>query len=910
MRWLPVALVALLSLRCAHAPEAPPAAPTASTPVAAAPEWPEPQPPRLRLPDSVRPVRYTLDLTLLPAEPTYSGTVTVDLDVREAVRQVWLHAQELQVTQARVLVNGRTLEARAVTATEGRLGVLLPETLGTGPAQLVLTFTGRADHERSQGIYAVEEGGESYLYTFFEPIDARRAFPCFDEPGFKVPWTLRFTVKQEHAALANHAIVSEEPLPGGLKRVTFAESRPMPSYLVAFVVGPFDLVDAGTIGRAHVPLRFIVPRGRGAETAYAASVTPRIITLLEDFFDQTYPYEKLDVAVVPRFWGTMEHPGIVALGQPLTLIRPGEETLQRRKSYVNIAIHELAHYWFGDVVTCRWWDDVWLNESLTTWLDHEITGQFDPAWQYALEGQANSASFALETDSLITSPAVRKPITTNDDIIGSFDNGTTYSKGSSLLSMLQGWLGTERLRDALRTHVRKHEWAVTDSDDFLATLGESLGPDAARVFRGYVDQPGVPRVSATLQCKPGTAPKLTLAQERYLPAGSTGSTAQTWDIPVCLRAGKGKDATRTCTLLSTPTAEVELPFQGCPAWLFLNAGGTGYYRVSYSREQLAWLHSVPPGAMSTQERLAFLADVKAAVDRGDVPLGEALKIVPATASDPQRLILQRGAQLLSGIKAERLPEAERSRYQAWLRDTYGARARAVGWTPKPGESDDVKQLRFLLLGRVVIGGRDPALTQEGIKLGRAWLADRKAVHPEVGYTALRVAVREGGDKALFDTVLAQARVAKDRTERTRLLSALGVFRDPALVKEALSLVAGDTFDGRETMSILYTVFSIPESRAQAWDFYRSQFDALSSRMRSDELNQLIAMVEGLCDEQGRAEAEAFLRPRVEKIEGGPRSLARALESMQLCIEAERRHQPSVREFIRGLGKGVNAPAQR
>ncbi len=909
MRWLLVALLALVSLRCAHAPEAPPAAPTASTPVAAAPEWPEPQPPQLRLPDSVRPVRYALDLTLLPAEPTYSGTVTIDLDVREAVRQVWLHAQDLQVTQARVLINGRTLEARAVTASEGRLGVLLPEPLGTGPAQLVLSFTGRADRERSQGLYAVEEGGEPYLYTFFEPIDARRAFPCFDEPGFKVPWSLRFTVKQEHVALANHAIVSEEPLSGGLKRVTFAESRPMPSYLVAFVVGPFELVDAGTVGRAHVPLRFIVPRGRGPETAYAASVTPRLVTLLEDFFDQTYPYEKLDVAVVPHFWGTMEHPGIVALGQPLTLIRPGEETLQRRKSYVNIAIHELAHYWFGNVVTCRWWDDVWLNESLTTWLDHEITGRFDPAWEFALEGQANSAAFALETDSLTTSPAVRKPITTNDDIIGSFDNGTTYSKGASLLAMLQGWLGAERLRDALRTHVSKHAWGVTDSNGFLATLGESLGPDAARVFRGYVDQPGVPRVSASLQCTPGAAPRLKLAQERFLPAGSTGSTTQTWDIPVCVRAGKGKDATRTCSVLSSATGELELPLQGCPSWLLLNAGGTGYYRASYSREQLAQLLSAPPGTLSTPERLALLADVKAAVDRGDVPLGEAMKLVPPTAADPHRLILQRGAQLLSDIKAERLPEADRTRYRAWLRETYGPRARAMGWTPKPGEGDDVKPLRSMLLGLAAMGGQDPALVQEGSRLGRAWLADRKAVHPEVAWSALRIAAR-GGDKALFDTVLSQARAAKDRNERTRLLGTLGVFRDPALVQEALALVAGDAFDVRETMSILYTAFYTPESRSQAWAFYRSHFDALSSRMRSDELNGLIEMVGDLCDEPLRAEAEAFLRPRVEKIEGGPRSLARALESMQLCIASERRNQPSVREFIRTLGKGVNTPAQR
>ncbi len=908
MRWQLLLFLALASLRCAHAPEAPPA-PTASPPVAAAPQWPEPQPPALRLPDSVRPVRYALDLTLLPAEPTYSGTVTIDVDVREPVRQVWLHAQDLQVTQASILVNGRTLEARAVTGSEGRLGLLLPETLGTGPAQVSLSFTGRADRERSQGLYAVAEGGESYLYTFFEPIDARRAFPCFDEPGFKVPWTLRFTVKQEHVALANHAVVSEEPLPGGLKRVTFAESRPMPSYLVAFVVGPFDLVDGGPVGRDRVPLRFIVPRGRGAETAYAASVTPRLVTLLEDFFDQTYPYEKLDVAVVPRYWGTMEHPGIVALGQPLTLIRPGEETLQRRQSYVNIAIHELAHYWFGNIVTCRWWDDIWLNESLTTWLDHEITDRFDPSWQYALEASANSASFALSTDSLTTSPSVRKPITTNDDIIGSFDNGTTYSKGASLLRMLEGWLGEERVRDMLRTHVRKHAWGVATSDDFLATLGESAGPEAARVFRGFIDQPGVPRVSAELQCKAGAAPRLKLSQQRFLPAGSTGSTAQTWDIPVCVRAGKGKASTRACTLLTGATGELELPFQGCPSWLLLNAGGSGYYRVGYSREQLSGLLAAPPGMLTTPERIAFLGDVSAAVERGDVPLGEVMKLVPATASDPHRLILQGGMQLLFNVRTERLPEAERQRYRAWLRELYGPRARALGWTPRPGEGDDVKRLRSMLLGLAAMGGQDPVLSQEGNRLARAWLADRKSVNPEAVWTALRVAARDG-DRALFDAMLARARSTEDRNERVRLLGTLGSFRNPALVKEALALVGGDAFDLRDTQAILGMAFFSSESRPLAWDFYQRNFDTLAGKLRSDELGGLIQMVGDLCEESQLAEAEALLKPRVERIEGGPRALDRALESIRLCIESERRHQPSVLEFLRTRGKAENKATAR
>jgi aminopeptidase N len=878
--------------------------------VAAAPDWPEPQPPKLRLPDSVRPLRYALDLTLLPAEPTFSGTVTIDVEVREPVRQVWLHAQDLQVTQARVLAGGRTLEAKAVTVEEGRLGLLLPETLGAGPAQLSLSFTGHADRERSQGIYAVEEGGESYLYTFFEPIDARRAFPCFDEPGFKVPWRLRFTVKQEHVALANHAIVSEEPLPQGLKRVTFAESRPMPSYLVAFVVGPFDLVDAGLVGRAGVPLRFIVPRGRGPETAYAASVTPRLVTLLEDYFDETYPYEKLDVAVVPRFWGTMEHPGIVALGQPLTLIRPGEETLPRRKSYVNIAIHELGHYWFGNIVTCRWWDDIWLNESLTSWLDQKITDQFEPGWLFAQEGRAGSAAYAFEADSLTASPPVRKPITTNDDIIGSFDGATTYAKGAALLGMLEGWLGEERVRDMMRAHMRKHAWGVATSDDFLATMSESLGPDAARMFRSYIDQPGVPRVTAELQCKAGAAPRLKLSQERFLPAGSSGSTAQTWAIPVCVRAGTGKDAQAAphCTLLTAATGELELPMKGCPSWLVLNADGAGYYRVGYSREQLAQLLSAPRERLKTEEWLAFLADVKAAVDRGDLPLGEAMKVVPSVTASGNHLLVQRGVQLLASVQLEQLSEADRQLYRTWIRELYGPRARELGWTPKPGENDSTKQLRGMLVGRVAAAG-DPALSREADQLARAWLADRKAVNPESVWGAMYVAARNG-DRALFDTLLAQARATQDRNERTRLLGVLGAFKDQALVKEALALLASDEFDLRDTQYILFGALYSMDSRAQAWDFYQQHFDRFAAKLRSDEINEIIDVAGGLCDEKRLAEAEALLSPRVAKIEGGPRSLARALESIRLCIEAERRNAPSVREFLRTRGKAVSKPVSR
>lgn len=865
--------------------------------MATAPEWPEPQPPALRLPESVRPTRYALDLKLLPAEPTFSGSVSIDVDVSETVRQIWLHGQDMEISQARVEAGGRTLEARAVTASEGRLGLLLPEAIEPGKARIHIAFTGKVDRERSQGLYAVEEGGEPYLYTFFEPVDARRAFPCFDEPGFKVPWTLRITAKEEHVALANHPIVSREKLADGLARVTFAESKPMPSYLVAFVVGPFDVVDAGTAGRNAAPLRFIVPRGRGAETAYAASVTPRIVSLIEDYFDMSYPYEKLDVAVVPRYWGTMEHPGLVALGQPLTLIRPGEETLARRKWYVNIANHELGHYWFGNIVTCNWWDDIWLNESLTSWLDRKTVDPFDTSWGFGLEQSAQSASFALETDTLAATLPVRKPATTHDEVLGSFDNGTTYAKGSAILDMFEAWLGEARMRDLLRGHIKKNEWGVTTSEDFAATLSAAAGPDVARAFRSFIDQAGAPRIAAELQCQPGAPAKLKFTQERYVPAGSAASKDQTWTIPVCVRAGSGKTSERTCTMLTGATSELELPGKSCPSWVLLNAGGTGYYRSGYTPQQLSRVLAAPESALTVRERLTLLSDMEAGVRRGDVPLGDVLRYIPTTAKSDHRLIRQRGAWLLNFVHEERLSNDERARYQKWVAAMYGPQARALGWEPKPGDDDAVKAQRPSLLALAALRGEDPALVQEANRLVKAWLADRKSVHPEAVPLALTVAARNG-DKAFFDTLVARARATEDRTERSRVFSTLGSFQDPALMREALALVAGSEFDVRDTRPILAGAFMMPRTQPLAWAFLQEHFDAFASRMRSDEVAGVIGLVGTLCDDKSAAEAEAFLGPRAAKLDNAPQALTEALESIRLCAASRTLNEQSVRDFLK------------
>ncbi len=451
---------------------------------------------------------------------------------------------------------------------------------------------------------------------------------------------------------------------------------------------------------------------------------------------------------------------------------------------------------------------------------------------------------ALESDALEAALPVRKPVENNDDIVGSFDNGTTYDKDSSVIVMYEAWLGPERFRDVIRGYLREHAWKVATMEDFLADLSQSAGPEVARSFGGFIVQKGAPRITAQLSCPAGGAPTVKLSQERYLPVGSKADAKQEWQVPVSLRVGTGTQSSRVCSMLQGPSA-----------------------------------------------------DVDAAVERGDLPLGEALKAVPASAKSTNRLVVQSGASLLGQVPVDQLTQEERQRFRAWVASLYSARARAMGWVPKPGEDDSVKESRSLFLQLAGGTGDDPQLAKEALTLVRAWLADRKSVDPEAFGSALPRAAAHG-DVALFDALLEAAKKEQDRSERSRLLTSLAYFRNPDLLWRALGLVVSPDFDGRDSQVILGMALMSPESQALAWNFYQTHFDALSQRLRSDELGRLIGQTGNRCNEIDLAQVETFLTPRVDKIEGGPRALARALESIRLCIKAQEVHAPSVKAFLR------------
>jgi cytosol alanyl aminopeptidase len=887
-------LLAIPWLACATQPlTPPPGAPSALSPASAA-QGVSLEPPSFRLPTSVRPVRETLVLQLAPKDATFSGTATLDLHFEAAEDHFWLHAEGLSVDGARLESANGSRPVSATPSGQDLLLVRLGAPAGPGEARLVLRYHGTVDAERSRGIYRVDEGKTPYLYTFFEPVDARRAFPCFDEPSFKIPWTLSLTVPEQDVAFANTAAVSTSSAGGGLKTVTFAETRPLPSYLVAFVVGPFEVVKGSPAGNEAIPLQFIVPQGRAAELHYAQEFLPRAVKQLEDFTGVPYPYGKLDVAVVPRYWGTMEHPGLVALGQPILLIPPDQESLQRRQFAAHISTHELAHYWFGDLVTNAWWDETWLNEALGSWLDLKATDAVDPAFRFRRQALGRRSA-ALAADALGTAKAVRQPVLSATDIESSFDSALTYDKGSIVLGMFERWVGPPAWKRGLQLYLRRNADKSATAEQLFAALDEGSGRPVGDALSTFVVQPGAPLVSLALRCKSGALPVLELAQERFLAERSVSPPSAAWQVPVCVRAVWGTHVERACMLLADAEAELALPVGGCPSFVTANDGGLGYYRVAYApalRKSLLEHRD----QLDAVELASLAGDLGALARRGDLPTEEALALGAQLAASRDSDVALAGLGLLSLIRRDTLPAELQTAQSTRLEKLLGKRARALGWKERPGDSPDDLRLRPRLVPFVAANGRDAVLQGEARKLTEAWLRGTGFIDPDLVHGVLYTAAAKG-DAALFDALLAAAGSRSTRAERAQAIMALGAFQDPALAARSRAQLLEAKNDLRDWLDLLDTQLLTAETRAEAYGFLDQSFEALRARMRDDEVAQLFTFLGSFCDPKMRASVEASFAPRAAKVDGGPFHLGQSLQAIDECARVQSRLRPGATAWL-------------
>jgi alanyl aminopeptidase len=852
----------------------------------------EPTPPRLQLPDMARPVRYRATLTLVPDRDDFDGVIEIDLDVREGMRVLWLNADDLSIRKTEARIEGKTLPGRVYTQPKDYVGIGFDRELPPGPATVRIEYAGKISRRDTGGVLKTQDGGEWYVTTHFEPIDARRAYPCFDEPSYKVPWELTLRVKKEHAAFANTPVVSREDGPDGMSTVRFAPTRPLPSYLTAFAAGPFERLDAGKAGKNGTAVGVIVPKGSGDRARYAVQISPQVVPHLEDYFGSPYPFEKLDSIAVPLGRGAMENVGLVTFAAPLLLVRPGEETQTFRRSQTSVTTHEFAHMWFGDLVTTAWWDDIWLNEAFATWMTSKALEPWFPQWKID-ESRVSIRNVAMAADALVTARRIRQPIRTNDDMVNAFD-AITYQKGASVISMFERLVSPEKFQRGVRRYMKEHAYSNATSKDFLSAVSAEAGMDIEPAFATFLEQGGVPLVIAQVSC--GASPKVLLAQERYFPLGAEpgpDERKQVWQIPVCVRAGKE----RFCTVLASRQGELPISKAACSGGIVPNDGASGYYHAASWDQRM-----LEKGGkdLTPVERMAALDDLGALARAGRMDYAAILALAPRFAQDPDRGVTKSLIDLVGSLReAGLVGEGESVAYARYIRDLFGRRAHALGWEPKQDESEETKLLRPELLEVVGDAGDDPQILSAARARAETWLRDRRGVDPEVAGAALHLAATRG-DQALFDALHGAARAEKDRRARQQLLAAMGSFRDPALLKQAFAIALGDEFPIRETIPLVMGATKSPITRTLAYDFVRSNFDALASRLPRREAGaSLVGAASALCDDTKREEIDAFFKDRLQKSLGGPRKYAQAMETLRTCSVFRIAQARSVVAFLAG-----------
>jgi alanyl aminopeptidase len=859
------------------------------------------QPPKLRLSEveKIEPLAYKAELTLDPEKDDFKGAIAIQLRIDEPTQTLWLEQEKIVIHDATLTSGHKTFTAKSIPGGDDFVGLQFDSPVPPGPAEIKIDYSGTVITKNSTAIFRQQDNGTWYIFSQFEATDARGAFPCFDEPAYKTPWQLTLNIPAADTAISNTTVSSESSV-GGMKHISFHETKPLPSYLVAFGVGPFEYVDAGHAGKNHVPVRIVVPKGHAAEAKYAAEVTADIITHHEQYFGYPYPYDKADQVAVPNTsgWGAMENPGMVTYEQNIILAKPERDTINRQRGYFETAAHELAHQWFGDLVTTAWWNDIWLNEAFATWMEQKLVDEVHPEWKTAIE-DVDSKLGAEGEDSLMTARKIRQPIETKDDINNAFD-GITYQKGASVIGMFENWLGSKEFQKGVQSYMKQYAWKATTAGDFLDSISTATKKDVTKSFSTFLNQSGVPMVSVALKCDSG-APVLHLEQKRFLPLGSTGSADQVWSIPFCVRYGSGDNSQSECTLVTQPATDWTLKARSCPAWVQANDRALGYYRVEYQDGMLAALTGGDVvHRLSAPERVDLMGNAESLSEAGKLPAADALALVDTFHADPERQVVQNAVGLAMMPRAYLVPDNLKPNYKKFLLANFQARAHELGWTPKPGESDDIKLLRPSLVRTVATWGGDEELARQGRDLAEQWFKNRDSIDPNMVNSVLGTAAFYG-DKALFERFLAEFKNTQDKQIRGRLIGAMGSFRDPAAIEAGMNALVSGEVPFMEGAFLLFNGQNDASTRKLPFEFLKAHYDQVVSKMPSGggfDFGSYLPQVGGsYCDAQSRADLEGFFKPRVDKFVGAPRALSQVLEAIDLCIAQVAAQRPSVEAFL-------------
>ena len=835
---------------------------------------------RYRLPRTVVPRRYDLVLEPDLDAATFRGSEDVQVEVRERVAEVVLNAEALDISSGWLERNGTRLGVAGVRLDDGtgRAHVRLDGEAEPGEWTLHLEFAGHLS-DRMRGFYRStyegDDGGTRTIATTqFESTDARRAFPCWDEPDLKAVFGVSLVVGDGDLAISNGPEVERSPRADGRVLVRYADTMPMSTYLAAFVVGPMQATEAVDVD--GVPLRVVHQPGKGHLAAYGLEVGAFCLRFFAGYYGIPYPDAKVDLVALPDFaQGAMENLGCITFRENLLLVDPQKATQPELAAVAEVIAHELAHMWFGDLVTMRWWNGTWLNEAFATFMEILAVDAFRPDWERWTQF-LRARSSAFEVDALHSTRSIEYPVASPDDAAGMFDT-LTYTKGAAVLRMLEQYLGAERFRDGIRTYLAEHRFGNTETHHLWEAIEAATGEPVRRIMDGWIWQGGYPMVSAELD-----GDVVRLSQRRFLLSGVPEDGA--WDVPLLVRTGG-----RTSPVLIEPAgASVPVPPEGP---VVVNAGAHAFARVHYDdalRERIA--RSLDE--LSTDERTQLVDDAWAAVVAGSSSASEFCRFASAFEGETELTVW---SALLQGVGwCDRfLVASPREHFRAWVRGLAAPALERIGWEPRDGEPDLTGSLRGLLLTALAVLGAEPNAQAFAREIERE---ARSGAPTDPSLAAASVAiVASGGGPQEYEAFLQARKTAPTPQEQLRYLFSLPEFRDAVLVDRTVKLALGDEVRPQNAPWVLSRAIANRDHGERAWRFVKDHWDEIVARCAPSTVVFAVEGVRTLASPELVEDAEAFFAEH--PIPQSALQLRQLLERQRINAELRRRAVPDLQAFF-------------
>lgn len=859
---------------------------------------------KFRLSAFCTPSEYTITIEPDLKNFTFSGEESIKITLHEPSTVIEMNAMELKIPSAYIAPldvtevdekSKKALDIKFDIATQ-KVRFASKERLAAGSYQFHCKFNGSIT-DQLRGFFRARYEDSSHnkrwlATTQMEPTDARRMFPCFDEPSSKAVFKINALIEKNHVAISNSPVAKEE-MRGQKKLVVFEPTPKMSSYLLALVVG--DLKCAGEVKSGNTPIRVWAVAGKEHLGKYALEEAAKILDYQTKYFGIPYLGKKLDLIALPEFSsGAMENIGAITyLDSNLLLDAKTGSSFQRQDIFGTTA-HELAHQWFGDLVTMSWWDDLWLNEAFATWMASKAEHAIHPEWQTLTE-TVYSRIGSMSTDSLKATRAIHATVVNPSQAVEMFD-GITYSKGASVLHMLEAFVGEEAFQHGIQKYLLQHQFGNASAADFWnAIAAESTGVPVAEIMRKFVYQAGYPQVNVKVT---PDGKQITCSQYRQLRLGQDKKDPSLWFVPLVLRELRDTPPEKptendTITRLLTKREEsFELNSSGTNP-LLVNAGARGYYRTCYEPKHLQVIQK-SFDKLSAAEKIMLLSDCSSLVLPGDIQIEDYFNFVHLLNKESDPMVLTDLVELIDGPE-KFMMDASRKNYQRWVRfNLIPLKAKLGGWNQKPNDSQQTKSLRAEVLDLLGRNGQDKATISEAFSLYNKYLKDHNVVNPDLISTVFNIVAYNGGTKE-YEQIIQLWKSAKNPADEERALETLVVFRQPDLVRRTQLLAMSKEVKLRQGLEMLIGLAFNIDTRSAAWAYIKQNWSAIMHHFPEEELSSLASLANAFDTPDREQEFRAWYATRA--IPYAKSRVARSLESMHTRVLYRQRYGQRLKNWV-------------